>query len=164
MASQTDQMKVPRDHTSSSKIFLTQTAVYLKSHSLVRLPCDKYTQGNPSLVVVILKVPRGLIILQCCCKPCQDALLNQSLQNPWAGLSWQGNQHQPGRFAPAQLLDVNRDNKAQLAITGSITAVIPIDRVCSDRRKQGRNILIWPFLSQWMWLLHFLCLPAPLDV
>lgn len=84
MASQTEQMNVPRHHTSSSKIFLAQTAVYLKNHSMVRLPCDKYTRGNPSLVVVILKVPRGLIILQWCCKPCQDALLNQSLQSHWA--------------------------------------------------------------------------------
>lgn len=84
MASQTDQMNVPGHHTSSSKIFLTQTAVYLKNHSMVRPPRDKYTQGNPSLVVVILKVPRGLIILQWCCKPCQDALLNQSLQSHWA--------------------------------------------------------------------------------
>lgn len=51
---------------------------------MVRIPCDKYTQGNQRLMMVILKVPGGLIILQQPCKPCQDSLLNQSLQIRWA--------------------------------------------------------------------------------
>lgn len=48
---------------------------------MVRIPCDKYTHRNPRLMLVILKVPRGLIILQPRCQPCQDSLLNQSPQN-----------------------------------------------------------------------------------